>query len=94
MEHARILHSVRRLVRRGLAELGADPHQELSERILLREDHYCGRRFCCGALQAVWFIEEDEIKFYGPSGAVMRVSAASETAEPEAMPPTFARRAA
>jgi hypothetical protein len=33
-----------------------------SESILIRQEHYCGRRFRTDTHQAVWFIEEDQIK--------------------------------
>jgi hypothetical protein len=73
MPHAQLLNTVREVVRSSFAELGAGRECELSEHILIREDLYCGRRFRCGQLQAVWFIEEDEIKIYGPDNAVVRV---------------------
>jgi len=50
---------------------------EISENILIRDEMYCGRRFRSGGYQAIWFIEEDEIKFYAQGGAVLRVMSAS-----------------
>ena len=73
MPHSRTLGDVRELVRASFAQLGADKEAQMSEHILIRDDLYCGRRFRCGDLQAVWFIEENEIKVYGPDGTVVRV---------------------
>jgi hypothetical protein len=81
MPHATTLDGIRRLVRRTFAELGASLGEQMSEHILIRNDLYCGRRFRCGELQAVWFIEEDEIKVYGPDGAVHRVRPGMESSE-------------
>jgi len=73
MPHASTLDGIRRLVRRTFAELGSLNGEPISEHILIRNDLYCGRRFRCGDLQAVWFIEEDEIKVHGPDGTVLRI---------------------
>ena len=73
MSHAQRLHAIREVVRASFAELGADPQSPMSEHILIRDDLYCGRRFRCDRLQAVWFIEEDEIKIYGADNTVVRV---------------------
>jgi hypothetical protein len=81
MQHAEILEAVRRLIRRSFAELGGEPDAEMSETILIRHDHYCGRRFCASGLQAVWFIEEDEIKLYSPEGDVVRMGSAREAVQ-------------
>lgn len=74
MEHAEILDAVRRWIRRSFADLGAGPDAEIRETILIRDDHYCGRRFHSDGVQAVWFIEEDEIKLYTGDGTVVRVT--------------------
>ena len=76
MQHADALEAVRRLVRRTFAELGADAEDEFQETILIRHDQYCGRRFQAGDLQAIWFIEEDELKLYSADGTVLRVTSA------------------
>jgi hypothetical protein len=78
MQHAEVLDAVRRLIRHSFAELGAPADAEVSETILIRHDHYCGRRFRMDTLQAIWFIEEDEIKVYAPSGEVVRVTSARD----------------
>jgi hypothetical protein len=40
----------------------------LRESILIRDEFYCGRRFHGHTHNAVWFIEEDELKVYRNSG--------------------------
>jgi hypothetical protein len=70
MQHVHLLEAIRHLVRRTFAELGTAEEFEVTEHILLREDMYCGRRFQAGGLQAIWFIEEDEIKFHAKDGSV------------------------
>ena len=45
----------------------------LAESILIRDGHYCGRRFESGGMSAVWFIEENQIKFFGKEGALHSV---------------------
>lgn len=78
MQHAEVLEAIRQLTRITFAHLGAQVPLEISENILIRDETYCGRRFQCGQLQAIWFVEEDEIKIYGGNGAVVRVMSASE----------------
>lgn len=41
------------------------------ESILIREGFYCGRRFEAEGWSAVWFLEEDQLKISGASGAVV-----------------------
>jgi hypothetical protein len=45
----------------------------LRETLLICDGCYCGHRFSRGQMSAVWFLEEDEIKFYGSDGTVMEV---------------------
>lgn len=78
MQHVHLLEAIRRLVRRTFTELGAAEEFEVTEHILLREDMYCGRRFQAGGLQAIWFIEEDEIKFHAKDGSVAYVMSSSD----------------
>jgi len=41
--------------------------------LLVRNGQFCGRSFRRNEWNAVWFIEENEIKFHDPAGAVVRV---------------------
>jgi hypothetical protein len=78
MQHVHLLEAIRQLVRRTFADLGTAGEFEVTERLLLREDMYCGRRFQAGGLQAIWFIEEDEIKFHAKDGSVVYVMSSSD----------------
>lgn len=78
MQHAEVLEAIRQLARDAFSNLGAHVPVEISENILIRDEMYCGRRFQCGELHAIWFVEEDEIKIYGENGALERVTSASE----------------
>jgi hypothetical protein len=73
MQNARLTDQVRQTIRRTLAEFGAPTDAEMRETILIRDGLYCGRRFDCDGMQAIWFIEEDELKFYGLDGTVALV---------------------
>ena len=64
--------AVRELVRRVIAELSRKV-PDLSEAFLIRDGHYCGYRFWDAELSAVWFTEEEQIKFYNPIGKTIRV---------------------
>lgn len=78
MQHAEILAAVRIHVQQAFTELGADLHDGITETILIRHEHYCGRRFLASGLQAIWFVEEEEIKLYAKDGKVIRVSPVRE----------------
>lgn len=45
----------------------------LRETVLIRDGHYCGHKFSNDQLDAVWFIEEDEIKIYDANHRLIRV---------------------
>jgi hypothetical protein len=53
-----------------MESLGADPHSETVETILVRDGYYCGRRLECDGLSVVWFVEENQVKFYHRDGSV------------------------
>ncbi|MCR9116334.1 MAG: hypothetical protein NXI22_05195 [bacterium] len=66
-------HRVRQLICDRLAHFGADAAAELTETILVREGYYFGRRFEQDGLQAVWFVEEEQIKFYHRDKSLLEV---------------------
>ena len=88
MQHTRLLETVRRTVREAFAELGAKDVDEICESVLIRGDYYCGRRFRGDGLQAVWFIEEGQIKVHNRDGDVARVLSVPDikTAAPQQTP--------
>jgi hypothetical protein len=79
---------VRQSVSATLAELGCDSTDGIEEAILIRQGVYCGRRFTCAGGCAVWFVEENQIKFYNAQGGVAKVTAGPTLdAAPEADQP-------
>lgn len=65
------IETIRQAVRESLAAQGCDT-SDIHEAILIRQGMYCGRRFECDAGSAVWFIEENQIKYFGSDGAVIK----------------------
>ncbi len=75
------IEKVRELARIVLLEMGACPRERLRETTLIRRGTYCGHRYKIGDFEAVWFIEEDEIKFSDHDGRVARKIVASDAIE-------------
>lgn len=73
MPHAALTLLVRDCVLQFFAELGIDAADELRETVLIRGGMYCGRRFEAEGGAALWFVEEDQVKFLSNSGQVLRV---------------------
>jgi len=44
---------------------------EMKESVLIRANHYVGRRFHVGTYQAVWFMEEDQLKIQDAEGTLL-----------------------
>ncbi len=63
---------IRQAIAWQLARLGADDASKLHESILIRHGLFCGRKFECQNYQVVWFLEEDEIKFFSPVGELLK----------------------
>lgn len=73
MRHPTIVDQVRLLVEHTFQELRISTEGGLEETILIRNGFYCGRRFAVEGAHAIWFCEENQLKFYGESGSVLRV---------------------
>ncbi len=73
MRHIDALEAVRCAVRSIFVQLGAAEGLQLNEHLLVRDELYCGRRFSVDGLQAIWFVEEDQIKIRAADGTVVRV---------------------
>lgn len=73
MHHAALVEHVRQLVRQTFCKLGVSSPEEAEETILIRNGFYCGRRFQAGSASAIWFCEENQLKFYGEQGTVRLV---------------------
>lgn len=74
MDHAQQTDRVRLQVAETLRSLGQPCEPPLRESILIRGGFYCGRRFETEEAQAVWFLEENQLKFYDRDGALLLVS--------------------
>ncbi|MFO7901835.1 MAG: hypothetical protein ACQESR_00120 [Planctomycetota bacterium] len=73
MDQVRILAEIRSLVRNRFDKAGAPMEATLEEAMLIRHGCFCGRRFHADGLQAIWFIEENQIKFYDREGSITEV---------------------
>jgi hypothetical protein len=73
MPHAQRIDEIRRQVAQTFGRMEVREPDQFRESILIRKGSYCGRRFEAEGAYAVWFLEEDEVKFYrtlqGPARA-------------------------
>ena len=70
MQHDRQTQEVRSHVRGVFSQHGVSEDARIEETIMIRDGYFCGRRFHCEEMQAVWFIEEDQLKIYNQEGIV------------------------
>jgi hypothetical protein len=73
MDQIELLAQIRSLVRVKLLQFGGSAEAGPNEAMLIRDGYFCGRRFECDGLGAVWFVEENEIKFYDRAGGILEV---------------------
>ncbi len=71
MQREPVMQRVRAGIVRVLNDLGFDGPKPLEETLLVRDGHYCGRRFIREDATAVWFHEEGEVKFYSADGSLV-----------------------
>ncbi|MBC7857045.1 MAG: hypothetical protein IAF94_26745 [Pirellulaceae bacterium] len=64
MPHAQRIAEIRRQVSETFARMEIREPDQFRESILIRNGSYCGRRFEAEGAHAIWFLEEDEVKFY------------------------------
>ena len=88
MAVASLTTDVRRVVAETFAHLGLSAGAEPCETILIRDGVYCGRRFDAEKGHAIWFLEEEQLKFFKANGTLVQV------VEPVAAAPVTRRRAA
>jgi hypothetical protein len=67
-------HWVRRYV-------GGELSSTVLETTLIRDGSYCGRRFSSQGFSIIWFIDEQQVKFYGQDGSLLRSMSATEFCE-------------
>lgn len=79
MTNSQRLSAVRQQLQTWFTAQSSTQPWEIRESILIREGFYCGRRFDFAGYRAVWFVEEDQVKIYGPDGALAEAFQASAT---------------
>ena len=85
MTNSQRLATVRHRLQQWIAEAGEGDANEpiIREAILIRDEFYVGRRFYTESHHAVWFIEEDELKIFGPDGQLACVLSQEDIDLPE-----------
>jgi hypothetical protein len=79
--------TIRELVRRTFAELGADADEvaDVGETILLDRGRYVARTYRTAALMAMWLIEVGLVQFYDAEGNMLRSISLFDEARPQRM---------
>lgn len=70
------VEKIRLVIAEQLRQYGAQRVDSIGETILIRSGLFCGRKFQCEGYEVVWFIEEDEIKFFSPCGDLIKSTSA------------------
>lgn len=73
MQHSQMTETVRGMVLSTMAEMGLRGEEGVRESILIRGGSYCGRKFETAHGHAIWFLEENQVKFYA-EGTLVKVS--------------------
>jgi hypothetical protein len=73
MSHDATTLRVREVISQHFAQQGVGLEELPCETILIRDGHYCGRRFKADGHEAIWFVEENELKFFHPDGSLVEV---------------------
>lgn len=68
----------RRAIGWQLGKLGVRNPASMHETILIHNGLFCGRKFHCEEYEVVWFLEEDEIKFFSPVGDLLKISSSAD----------------
>jgi|694.fasta_scaffold00106_26 hypothetical protein len=69
---------VRQAIHEQLAQIAAQTVESIHETILIRNGLFCGRKFQWSGYEVIWFLEEDQIKFYGPCGNLLTTTPVAE----------------
>ncbi len=67
------LERIRNGIRTVMAQWSQHAGDIEQETILIQDGHYCGRRFRSAELEAVWFLEEEQLKLYHRDGSLLEV---------------------
>jgi hypothetical protein len=71
MENISKSRQIRQFIRSRLDLISDDAFSTQSESLLIRDGVYCGHRFRQAGYEAVWFVEEGQVKFYTASGELV-----------------------
>lgn len=74
------IQRARQFVEAAFARMGSK--NAIEESVMIRDGMYCGHRFACGNLSAVWFFEEAEVKIFGANHQLLCVESLDEQQEP------------
>jgi len=77
---------IRSAIRQQFYNFGASEDVQTEETILISDGYYCGRRFRCDGFEAIWFIEENQIKFFDQDGTVRLTQSATPAETPAETP--------
>jgi hypothetical protein len=69
---------MRRAIEGELYAMGVPAPVEFNETLLIRNGMFCGRKYQANGHLIVWFIEEDQLKIFGPSGDLLNSTSATE----------------
>lgn len=83
MPHAELTQHVRQLVAEAFARAGMPQPADFTESILIKCGNYCGRKFLGNGGHAIWFVEENQVKFYGADGRLTQVISTLVPAVPQ-----------
>ncbi|MEM7476543.1 MAG: hypothetical protein AAF483_16265 [Planctomycetota bacterium] len=75
------VEKTRQAISYHLSTLGAANADSLHETMLIHNGLFCGRKFQVDDYEVVWFLEEDEIKFFSPVGDLLKSCSAIECTE-------------
>jgi hypothetical protein len=68
---------LRRTINAAVADLGHKT-KECKESVLIREGYFVGRQFCFEGIRAIWFAEEEIVKFYADDGQLLGTMVVAE----------------
>ena len=69
---------IRQYIRSLMLGLGDSHPHGVDESLLIRDGVYCGHCFRRGGFHLVWFVEENQIKLFGPDGSLLRAESVDE----------------
>ena len=72
------IERMRSAIANQLQHFGINQPVDLHETLLIRNGLFCGRKFRAEGYLVVWFVEEDEIKFFSPCGELLKSTSAIE----------------